>query len=50
MEQDKIKKVYEILNNIPVTLENADIIEEIKQELLNIIFYTKIAILKTNLY
>ena len=35
MEQDKIKKVYEILNNIPVTLENADIIEEIKQELLN---------------
>ena len=35
MEQKKIKKVYEILNNIPVTLENADIIEEIKQELLN---------------
>ena len=35
MEQDKINKIYEILNKIPITEENNQIIEEIKQELLN---------------
>lgn len=35
MEEEKIKKIYEILNNIPVTSENAEVIEEIKEELLN---------------
>ncbi len=35
MEKDKIQKIYEILNNIPVTEKNIDIIEEIKEKLLN---------------
>ncbi len=35
MEDNKIKKIYEILNNIPVTEDNADLIEEIREELLN---------------
>ena len=35
MEPEKIKKIYEILNNIPVTSENISVIEEIKEELLN---------------
>ena len=35
MEEEKIKKIYEILDNIPVTEKNKSIIEEIKQELLN---------------
>lgn len=35
MEPEKIKKTYEILNNIPVTSENISVIEEIKEELLN---------------
>ncbi len=35
MELDKIKKIYEILNSIPVTEKNETVIEEIKEELLN---------------
>ena len=35
MEESKIKKIYEILNNIPVTEKNKDLIEEIRSELLN---------------
>ena len=35
MEEEKIKKIYEILNNIPVTEDNKKTIEEIKRELLN---------------
>jgi len=35
MEPEKIKKIYEILNNIPVTSENISVIEKIKEELLN---------------
>lgn len=35
MEESKIKKIYEILNNIPVTEKNKDLIEEIRRELLN---------------
>lgn len=35
MEEEKIKKIYEILNNIEVTSKNEDIIDEIKKELLN---------------
>lgn len=35
MEEDKIKKIYEILNNIEVTSKNEDIIDEIRKELLN---------------
>ena len=35
MEDNKIKKIYKILNNIPVTEDNADLIEEIREELLN---------------
>ena len=31
MEESKIKKIYEILNNIPVTEKNKDIIEEISK-------------------
>ncbi len=35
MEEDKIKRIYEILDNIPVTKKNKSVIEEIRQELLN---------------
>lgn len=35
MEEDKIKKIYEILNNIEVTSKNEEIIDEIRKELLN---------------
>lgn len=35
MEESKISKIYEILNDIPVTEQNKEIIEEIRQELLN---------------
>ena len=35
MEEDKIKRIYEILDKIPVTEKNKTVIEEIRQELLN---------------
>ena len=35
MEEDKIKRIYEILDNIPVTEKNRNIITDIRQELLN---------------
>ncbi len=35
MEEEKIKRIYEILDNIPETEKNKNIIEDIKQELLN---------------
>ena len=35
MEQDKIEQIYQMVNNIPVTKENAILIEETKQDLLN---------------
>ena len=35
MEESKIKKIYEILNSISITSENENVIEEIKEELLN---------------
>ena len=35
MEEEKIKKIYELLNNVPLTEKNKTIIDEIKQELLN---------------
>ena len=35
MEDDKIKRIYEILDNIPVTEKNEKVIGEIRQELLN---------------
>lgn len=35
MEESKIKKIYEILNNIPITEKNKELIEEIREELLN---------------
>ena len=35
MEEEKIKKLYEIINNMPVNDDNADIIEEIRADLLN---------------
>ena len=35
MEEEKIKRIYEILNNIPVTKDNKETIEEIKKQLLN---------------
>ena len=35
MEEDKIKRIYEILNNISVTKNNKETIEEIKKQLLN---------------
>ena len=35
MEEEKIKRIYEILNNIPVTKDNKETIEEIKRQLLN---------------
>ena len=33
MEQSAIKKIYELIGNIPVTIENAELIEEIKIDL-----------------
>lgn len=33
MEQSAIKKIYELIDNIPVTLGNTRIIEEIKIDL-----------------
>lgn len=33
MEQDKTDKLYELINNIPITEENAELIEEIKNDL-----------------
>ena len=35
MKESKVKKIYEILNNIPVTEKNKDLIEEIREKLLN---------------
>lgn len=35
MEESKVKRIYEILNNIPVTEKNKDLIEEIREKLLN---------------
>ena len=35
MEESKVKRIYEILNNIPVTKKNKDLIEEIREKLLN---------------
>ena len=35
MEEDRIKGIYKILDNIKVTEKNRDLIEEIRQELLN---------------
>ena len=35
MEKEKIEKIYEILNNIPVTVDNFDTIQKIRKSLLN---------------
>ena len=35
MEEDNFKKIYDILNKIPQTPENAEVIEEIRMQLLN---------------
>lgn len=35
MEEEKIKKIYSILNNIEVTAENEYLVEEIREKLLN---------------
>ena len=35
MEENKIKKIYEILDSIMITEENADLIEEIRNDLMN---------------
>ena len=35
MEEDNFKKIYDILNKIPQTQENAEVIEEIRMQLLN---------------
>lgn len=35
MEEEKIEKIYEILNNIPVTVDNFDTIQKIRKSLLN---------------
>lgn len=35
MEEEKIEKIYEILNNIPVTVDNFDTIQKIRESLLN---------------
>lgn len=35
MEKEKIEKIYEILNNIPVTVDNFDTIQKIRESLLN---------------
>ena len=34
MEEERIKKIYEILNNIPVTVDNFDTIQKIRESLL----------------
>lgn len=33
MESDKTDKLYELIDNIPVTEENAELIKEIKEDL-----------------
>lgn len=35
MEEKRIEKIYEILNNIPVTVDNFDTIQKIRESLLN---------------
>ena len=35
MEEERIEKIYEILNNIPVTVDNFDTIKKIRESLLN---------------
>ena len=35
MEENKIKKIYEILDSIMITEENADLMEEIRNDLMN---------------
>ena len=35
MEEEKIKKIYSILNNVSVTMENEYLVEEIKEKLVN---------------
>ena len=35
MEEERIEKIYEILNNIPVTVDNFDTIQKIRESLLN---------------
>lgn len=35
MEEERIEKIYEILNNIPVTVDNLDTIQKIRESLLN---------------
>ena len=35
MEEERVEKIYEILNNIPVTSENFNTIEKIREALLN---------------
>ena len=35
MEEEKIKKIYSILNNVSITMENEYLVEEIKEKLLN---------------
>lgn len=35
MEEEKIKKIYNILNNVSITKENENIVEEIRESLLN---------------
>lgn len=46
METENIKKIYELLEQIPVTKENEDIITEVKECLLNGDFLTALEKLK----
>ena len=46
METKNIKKIYELLNKIPVTKENEKTVEEIKECLLNGDFITALEKLK----
>ena len=35
MEQENINKLYDLIKNIPITEKNADVIEELKEDIKN---------------
>ena len=35
MDEEKIKKIYNILNNINITSKNEELVDEIRDDLLN---------------
>ena len=35
MEQENINKLYDLIKNIPITEKNADVIEELKDQIID---------------